>query len=119
MTRSASPAKAPQHFIGRLFSKILKRDLDAFVVHLLVLGLELLAALGAAMEESGDVRDRGTTRPIERFDLRRRSDIEKTVEVEVIHVVIQSADRDASQRLVADAEHFQSVPLGRNVFVAP
>jgi hypothetical protein len=54
-----------------LFSEILKRDLDAVVVHLLVLGLGLLAALCAAMEESDYVPYRGTTLPIERVDLRR------------------------------------------------
>src|SRR6266446_10602645 len=104
---------------ARLFSKILKRDLDAFVVHLLVLGLELLAALCAAMEEPDDVRNRDTTRPIQRVDLRRRSDIEKTVEIEVVDVVIQGADVYAPQRLVADAEHFRPVALRRNVFVTP
>src|SRR6266481_7121991 len=71
------------------------------------------------MEESDDVRNRDATRPIDRVDLRRRSDIEKTVEIEVIYVVIQGADIYAPQRLVADAEHFQPVALGRNVFVAP
>ncbi len=97
--------------VRRLFSEILKRDLDALVVHLLVLGLELLAALCAAMEESNDVRNRDTTRPIDCVDFRRRSDIEKSVEIEVIYVVIQGADICAPQRLVADAEHFQPVAL--------
>src|SRR6266849_7169076 len=110
---------ARQRLVRRLFSEIFKRDLDAIVVHLLVLGLELLAALCAAMEEPDDVRNRDTTRPIDRVDLRRRSDIEKTVEIEVIYVVIQGADVYAPQRLVADAEHFQPVALRRNVFIAP
>src|SRR5215831_12319525 len=104
---------------SRLFSEIFKRDLDAVVVHLLVLGLELFAALCAAMEESDDVRDRGTTRPIKSIDLRRRSDIEKTVKIVVNYVVIQGANVYAPQRLVADAEHFQPVALRRNVFIAP
>src|SRR6266852_1032913 len=102
-----------------LFSEILQRDLDAVVVHLLVLDLELLAALCAAMEESDNVRNRDTTWPIDGVDLRRRSDIEKTVEIDVIYVVIQGADVYAPQGLVADAEHFQPVALRRNVFIAP
>src|SRR5260370_35430967 len=105
--------------VRRLFSEILKRDLDALVVHLMVLGMELLAELCAAMEESDDVRKRDTTRPIDCVDLRRRSDIEKTVEIEVIYVVVQGADVYASQRLVADAEHFRPVALRRNVFITP
>ena len=118
----AAPWRDPepgQGFVKRLFSEIFKRDLDTIVVHLLVLRLELFAALRAAMEESDDVRNRCTTRPINCIDLRRRSDIEKTVEIEVIYVIIQGANVYAPQRLVADAEHFQPVALRRNVFVAP
>ena len=39
----------------RLLAEVLQGDLDALVVHLLEVGLELVAALGAAMEELGDV----------------------------------------------------------------
>jgi hypothetical protein len=55
----------------RLLSEILERDLDAIVVHLLVLRLGLLAALCAAMEKSRYVRDWYAALPIERVDLRR------------------------------------------------
>src|SRR5258708_39719912 len=71
------------------------------------------------MEESDDVRNRDTTRPIDCVNLRRRSDIEKTVEIEISHVVIHGADVYAPQRLVADAEHFRPIALRRNVFITP
>src|SRR5260370_20842518 len=102
--------------VRRLFSEILKRDLDALVVHLLALGMELLAALCAAMEESNDVRNRDTTRPIACVDFRRRSAIEKSAEIAVIYVVIQDADISAPQRLLPDPEQFQPVPIRRHVF---
>src|SRR5215471_13387967 len=105
--------------VGRLFSEILEGDLDAVVVHLLILGLVLVAALGAAMVESGDTRNGDTARPVERLDLRRRSNIGKTIEIVVSHIVIQGPDVYAAQRLVADTQHLQPVALRRNVFVAP
>src|SRR3984893_5607540 len=71
------------------------------------------------MEESDCVSNRGTRRPVERVDLRCRSYIEQTVEIEINHVVIQCADVYAPQRLVADAEHFRPVTLRRNVFITP
>src|SRR5262249_10912837 len=119
VARRTLPTGASERLAGRLLPKILERDLDAVVVHLLVLGQELLAALCAAMEEADDVANRDTTGPIDRVDFRRRSDIEKTVEIEVIDVIIQGTDVDAPQRLVADAEHFQAVAFRRDIFVAP
>src|SRR5579871_1960003 len=86
----------PGHYVrssaGPLFAEILQRDLDAFVVHLLVFGLRLLAALRAAMIELDYIRDRGARRPIERFDPRCRSHIEQAIEIEVNHVVVQGPD---------------------------
>ena len=43
--------------VRRLFSEILHRDLDPLIVHLLVFGLILLAALRAAMEELDHIRE--------------------------------------------------------------
>src|SRR5258706_106556 len=101
-----------------LFSEILHRDLDAIVIHLLVFGLRLLTTLRAAMEKLDHIRNRGTRRPIERVDPRRRAHIDETVEIEVNHVVIQGADIYAPRRLVANAEHFHPVALWGNVFIA-
>ena len=52
-----------------LFAEILQRNLDALVVHLLEISLERLTALGAAMEELNDVRNRCAFLPINGFDL--------------------------------------------------
>ncbi|HEU4381489.1 MAG TPA: hypothetical protein VFR73_23195 [Hyphomicrobiaceae bacterium] len=62
-----------------LLAEVLERDLDALVVHLLEVALELVAALGAAMEELRDVADRRTLLPAYGFDLGRRSDIDQAV----------------------------------------
>src|SRR5258707_4577794 len=122
-----SPGPARRRVLNRsqatlvrgLFSEILHRDLDAIVVHLLVFGLRLLTTLRAAMEKLDHIRNRGTRRPIERVDPRRRAHIDETVEIEVNHVVIQGADIYAPRRLVANAEHFHPVALWGNVFIAP
>jgi hypothetical protein len=65
---------------ARLFAEILQGDLDPIVVHLLEVGLELFAALRAAMKELDDMRNR-TRRSINRFDLRRRSDVNEAVQI--------------------------------------
>jgi hypothetical protein len=55
-----------------LFPEILQRDLDAFIVHFLVFGRVVLAALGAAMEEGDYVGNKRTTLlSLERLDFRR------------------------------------------------
>ena len=59
-----------------LFSEVPQGNLNAFVVHLLVLGRGLLATPGAAMEELDHVRNRGGGAPlVECFNPRRRADV--------------------------------------------
>src|SRR5258708_19997663 len=102
--RSWTLTGASQRLVRQLFSKILHRDLDAIVVHLLVFGLRLLTTLRAAMEKLDHIRNRGTRRPIERVDPRRRAHIAETVEIEVNHVVIQGAGIYPPPSLLADSD---------------
>jgi hypothetical protein len=56
MTSYAS-AKLPEINVGTLFSEILESDLEALIIHFLIVGLSRFATLRAAMEELDDVCD--------------------------------------------------------------
>lgn len=43
---------------ARLFTEVFQRDLDSFIVHLLVLGTKLFAAIGGAVEKLDHHTDR-------------------------------------------------------------
>ena len=66
---SVTSANISPNCLPALFAEILQRNLDALVVHLLEISLERLTALGAAMEELNDVRNRCAFLPINGFDL--------------------------------------------------
>src|SRR6476646_2225352 len=103
----------------RLFAKILQRDLDALIVHLLEIGLELVTTFGAAREELDDMRDRCAILPLERLDPCRRTDVNEAIEVVVDHVVKQCVDVDAARRLVPDAKHLGAIARRSNMLIAP
>ncbi len=74
--RRADPCP-PSATRAGLFPEVFQRDLDAFVVHLLVLGLRLLGTLRAAMEELDHVCNRSgwpllIERPRSSSSIRRR-----------------------------------------------
>src|SRR5262245_48805192 len=98
---------------------MLQGDLDALVVHLLEVGLKLLATLGAAREELDDMGNRRAGRTIERLDLRRRPHVDEAVEIVVDDVVVQGTNGDAARGLVANTQHFRAIALRGNVLVAP
>src|SRR5215510_39655 len=100
---------------ARLFAEILQRDRNPFVVHFLILGAELLAAVGGAVEELDDVADR---RPFRRLDPGGASHVDHAVEIEVIDIVEERAHR-YTERFVADAQHFGARADRRNMLVAP
>src|SRR5216683_1796759 len=69
--------------VARLIAKIFQRDLDPFIIHLLILGPKLVATVGGAMEELGHGRDGRLTRT---FDSRRAAHVDHTVEIEVVDI---------------------------------
>src|SRR3954470_21777275 len=108
-TTSALPARRrpspASRNIQQSFAEMFERDLDALIVHLLEVGLELVAALGAAREELDDIGDGRAFLPLKRLDLRRRAHVYESIEVVIHYVVEEGVDVDSSRRLVADAQH--------------
>ena len=75
--------------VGQLLTEVFEGNIDAVVIELLVLVLELIAATCPAMEELGDRPDWRIGRSIHPC---RRSEIDETVQVVVDDIVIQLAD---------------------------
>src|SRR5262245_3218664 len=101
--------------VARLFAEILQCDRNPFVIHLLIFGTELLAAVGGAVEELDDIADR---RPFGRLEPSGAADVDHAVEIEIIHVVEERTHR-YTWRFIADAKHFGARADRRNMLVAP
>src|SRR5262245_1122968 len=101
--------------VARLFAEILQCDRNPFVIHLLIFGTELLAAVGGAVEELDDIADR---RPFGRLEPSGAADVDHAVEIEIIHVVEERTHR-YTWCFIADAQHFGARTDRRNMLVAP
>src|SRR5262245_47638789 len=100
---------------ARLFAEILQRDRNPFVVHFLILGAELLPAVGGAVEELDDIADLLT---FGRLDSRGASYVDHTIEIEIIDIVEERTHR-YTWGFIADAQHFGARADRRNVLVTP
>src|SRR5262245_3064726 len=100
----------------RLLAEMLERDLDAFVEQLLIVGPELLAPAGTAVEELRHLADRGMRLAL---DLGGAAEIGLPVKVEIYCIMKGLTWHDAGNGLAADAQHFGARADGGDVLVAP
>lgn len=71
-----------------LLSEVFQGNLNSIVVHLLILGPELLAAVGGAVEKLADLAN---WRVWLAFEKSGAADVDRAVEIEVVDVLIELA----------------------------
>src|SRR6185503_3713975 len=81
-----------------LFAQILEGDLDALVVHLLIVGAKLIAAAGGAVEKLTDHPDGRMRLAVEAGGA---ANVDRAIEIEIDHVVVELAHQQARHRLMA------------------
>src|SRR5438477_10213 len=100
---------------ARLFAEIFQRDLNPFVIHVLIFGAELLATVAGAVQELDDVADR---RSFGRLDPGGASHVDHAVEIEVIDIVEERTHR-YTECFIADTQHFGARADWRDMLEAP
>ena len=78
--------------------------------------MELVTAAGPALEE---LDNRCDGRICRRLHSRRASDVHEAVEIIIDRVMVQLANLNSRNRLIANPQHLQPRPLCRNVFKTP
>src|SRR5262245_8046488 len=94
---------------------MLQRDRNPFVVHFLILGAELLAAVGGAVEELDDVADR---RAFGWLNPGGAAHVYHAVEIEIIDIVEERTHR-YPECFIANTQHFGARADRRDTLVAP
>src|SRR5438093_1035427 len=79
-----------------LFTQVLERNLDAFVVELLIVCPKLIATTGGAVEELSHLADRGMRLS---FEMGRAANVDGAVEIKIIDVFVGLAHQKTRYRL--------------------
>src|SRR5262249_38153142 len=101
---------------NELLAEILQGNLDTVIVELLIVAAELVAAIGPTMKKLTDDPDRGMRLALE---FGGAADVNGTVEIIIINVMIDLPDLQPVGRLAPDTEHLGPRANTCNVLVTP